>query len=476
MKRLLGMVLLVTSCARAPLQSQRPPVQIETRPQWTAAPASDSGTVTANWWKSFQDPTLHDFITEGLQNNYDLRGAAARMAAAATQVRVARADLLPSLSTSLDGTRTRQNFIGFPIPGAESGRILSTTSTRYGLSLGASWELDVWGRLDAGKQAAAADFQASESDLRAARESLVAQVCKAWFGVLEAAHQLALTEETIASYEGTVRRVRDRYERGLQASLDLRLAIANVASARGSRQQRRQTLDAQIRLLEILIGRYPAGALAATEPLPSLPPQPALGLPAQLVSRRPDLVAAEGRLFASDARYYQSRRSLYPRLSLSSAGGFATRGVVDLFDPGFFTWNLLGNLIQPIFEGGRLRAQVASADANARQALTQFATAVLQALAEVETALAAEGFLAEREKEIREAAEQASAAYQLAESRYSRGLEPIVTVLEAQRRTLENESQLLSVQRLRLETRVNLHLALGGGFPDQPIPGEKEEG
>ncbi len=475
MKKLLGIALLLTSCVRAPLQTQRPPVAIATPAQWTVTRAA-SGAVTPSWWESFQDPVLQDFIAEGLLNSYDLAGTAARMVAATAQVRIARADLLPSVNTSLDGTRTRQNFIGFPIPGADSGRILSTTSTRYGVSLGVSWELDLWGRLDAGKQAATAEFQASESDLRAARESLVAQVCKAWFAVLEASRQLALAEATIANYQGTVRRVRDRYERGLQASLDLRLAMANLASATASRQQRRETLDVQIRRLEILIGRYPAGALVAAEQLPQLPAQPALGLPAQLVARRPDLVAAERRLFASDARYYQSRRTLYPRLSFSSAGGSATRGVVDLFDPGFFTWNLLGSLIQPILEGGRLRAQVASADANARQALTQFASAVLQAFSEVETALAAEGFLAERERELREASQQASAAYQLAESRYSRGLEPIVTVLEAQRRTLDSESQLLSVQRLRLETRVNLYLALGGGFPDDPPPAEKEEG
>ena len=136
------------------------------------------------WWESFEDPALQDVIAEGLRNNYDLRGAATRVSAAAAQVRIAKANLLPSLDTSLDGTQQRQNFIGFPIPGAERGRVLSTTSTRYALALGVSWELDVWGRLDAGKQVATAELQAGEFDLQAARQSLVAQVCRAWFAVV----------------------------------------------------------------------------------------------------------------------------------------------------------------------------------------------------------------------------------------------------------------------------------------------------
>lgn len=475
MKKFVGIVLLLTSCARAPLQVQPQPAEIAAPEQWTGATAP-AGAVDSNWWESFEDASLQSFIDEGLRNNTNLRSAVDRVAAAAAQVQIVRAERLPALDIGVDGTRARQNFIGFPIPGVERGRVLSTTSTRFGLSLGTSWELDIWGRLDAGKQAVAADFRASELDLQAARQSLVAQVCKAWFATVEAARQLALTEETIISYQRTLRRVRDRYERGLQASLDLRLAMANRASAGALRQQRRETLDAQIRRLEILLGRYPAGALTPAEKLPTLPAQPTLGVPAELVSRRPDLARAERRLFAADARYHQSRRTLYPRLSFSSAGGSTTGGPFDLINPTFFTWNLLGNLIQPIFEGGRLRAQVQAADASAREALTQFADAVLQAFSEVEAALAAEGFLAAREQELREASQQALAAYELAEERYSRGLEPIVTVLEAQRRTLENQSQLLTVQRLRLETRVNLHLALGGGFADTPLSLKKEKG
>ena len=473
MKRLLGIVLLLTSCVRAPLQTPRQAPAITPPERWTAAEA-DSGSVSGQWWESFEDPALQDVIAEGLRNNYDLRGAATRVRAAAAQVRIAKANLLPSLDTSLDGTQQRQNFIGFPIPGAERGRVLSTTSTRYALALGASWELDVWGRLDAGKQVATAELQAGEFDLQAARQSLVAQVCRAWFAVVEASRQLALAEETTTSYQRTVRRVRDRYERGLQPPLDLRLATANLASARALRQQRGEALDAEIRRLEILLGRYPAAALAPPTELPPLPPPPGLGLPAQLVSRRPDLAAAERRLFASDARYYQARRALYPRFSFSSSGGSSTRGLINLIDPSFLTWNFLGNLIQPVFEGGRLRAEVEAVDADVQQAISQFANSVLQAFLEVEVALAAEGFLAEREKELQEASRHALAAYRLAEDRYSRGLEPIVTVLEAQRRTLDNASQLLTVQRLQLETRVNLHLALGGGFSDGPTVVEKD--
>jgi outer membrane protein, multidrug efflux system len=183
-----------------------------------------------------------------------------------------------------------------------------------------------------------------------------------------------------------------------------------------------------------------------------------------LLERRPDLIAAERRLEASDARWAQARASLYPRISLTASGGTRTRELADLVSSDFSVWTLAANLAQPIFEGGRLRAGVDLAKARSGEAAAQYSGAVLRAFMEVESALRAEQLLAEREGHLEKATREAQAALRLARQRYASGLEDFVTVLEAQRRVLEAEGQLISVRRLRLDTRVDLHLALGGGF------------
>jgi outer membrane protein TolC len=182
------------------------------------------------------------------------------------------------------------------------------------------------------------------------------------------------------------------------------------------------------------------------------------------VSRRPDLVAAERRVAAADLRVKEARRSLYPRLSLTASGGTSTEEFRDLLDQDFRVWSLIGNLTQPLFQGGRLLANVDRNEAIARETLAGFASAVLNAYAEVESALAAESYLAERVDHLERATEQSVAAQELAEDRYRSGLEDYVTVLESQRRALTNESSLLAARRERLDNRVNLFLALGGGY------------
>jgi NodT family efflux transporter outer membrane factor (OMF) lipoprotein len=268
----------------------------------------------------------------------------------------------------------------------------------------------------------------------------------------------------VQSYERNKESVRSRFERGLVSSLDLRLVLSDLAGARALLENRREQYDRAVRQLEIILGRYPGGLLTGGEQLPEVPGDIAAGLPAGLLIRRPDLIAAERRLVAAEARVDEARALLYPRLSLTAGGGTASQELSDLLDGDFRVWNLVGNLFQPLFQGGRLRAGVDLADARVREAFEAYADVLLNALAEVESELAAEEFLAGRERELAIATEQATAALKLAEERYASGLEDIITVLAAQRRTVEAESAYLDVRRRRLDARVDLHLALGGGF------------
>lgn len=455
------LAILTIGCQRKPIEIRHQP-ELEVSDQWSSA-GIDNGEILSQWWESFRDPVLNQLLKKGLENNHDLKAAAARLEAASAQARIAGAPLLPSVSAGYSASGRRQNFIGFPIPGAED-QVLSRTFKSSGVSLDASWEPDVWGRVAAGEAAAIADLEATKADLRAAKLSLAAQISKAWFAVLEGWEQVKLAERTVESYMNTSGQVRSRYIKGLQSSLDLRLALSSLASAQALLKQRRQQLDSGIRQLEILLGDYPSSQLQLEQPLPDVPPQPPAGIPSELISRRPDLIAAERRMWTAGARWTQARKALYPSFNLTAQMGTSTSDFLQIFNGSFFIWGLSGSLLQPIFQGGKLRAEVLLEDARAKEAAAQWAASVLKAFSEVESALAAEELLADQQEYIETAREQAVASEKLARNRYGSGLEGFITVLEAQRRSFDAESQFHSIHRQRLDTRVELHLALGGGF------------
>ncbi len=467
MRAVFGTTLLIAAltaagCSRT-LQRPTRNFTVEAPQAWTGAPTLPESSPDGDWWAYFGDDGLDQAIQRAFEHNHDLRAAAERVEAAKAQVRVAGAAELPAVDLSVSRGRERRNFVGFPIPGNE-GNILSTTFTSASLGLNLSWEADVWGRIQSGKLAAVADAQAREADLQAARLSLTGQVAKAWFAAIEANHQVALARATLHSYQTSAQRVRARFESGLKPSLDLRLALTAVANAEAQLKQRQADRDRDIRQLEILLGQYPNGDHELAEDLPRVPTGVPAGLPSELVNRRPDLAASERRLLAADARIGEAKAELRPKFSLTSGTGTASNTLRDLLNNDVFVWNLIGGLTQPLFDNGRLKAGVKQNEALAAEAAANYESLMLTAYQEVETALAAENYLAGQEASLETATQQSQAARDLAEERYRLGLADIITLLSSQRTALEAESQLLAVRRLRLENRVNLHLALGGGF------------
>ncbi len=453
--------VLLTGCATAPPRITEAPLPAPPM-AWTA-PGAVSTELAGDWLATFDDPVLTKLVAEALANNADLHAAAARLEQAHAIARIAGADLLPKANASLSAARRRMNFIGLPVPGAAGG-VFSTTNPSYGISIDLSWELDLWGRIRAGKSAALAEVQAAEATLAGARLSLAAQTAKAWFVLSEASSQLALAQETVASFQRAKRSVDRRYQSGSIDALDLRLSRSNVATAQALLAARKMQKDSAARQLEILLGRYPSADLEAAAHLPSLLETAPAGLPAALVSRRPDLILAERRLAAAGARVEEARASLYPRLSLTASGGSSTTEFKELLNTDFKVWNVASNLLQPIFQGGRLRENVRLNQARVREAAEAFGSTLLRAYGEVEIALAAERRLAEREDALTEASHHSAAARELAERQYRLGSVGILPVLEAQRRALQAESERISVRRERVLQRIDLHLALGGTF------------
>ena len=466
MKKTLGAVLLLFSlaagCSRPIARPERTLRVAPAPPAWKGGETADENQ-GVDWWAYLGDRGLDRAIQDALVYNHDLRAAAARVAEAEAEVVMAGADGMPSLQAGVSRTRQKQNFVGFPIPGFE-GQVLSRTFTSTGASLDASWEPDLWGRVKAGKLAERATLEAREADVEGAKLSLSGQVAKAWFAAVEARRQAGLARASLASYRTSAVRVRERFEAGLRPSLDLRLALTEVDRAEALVGQRVEQQRRAVRQLEILTGQYPSGEYALGEDLPGAPAEIPAGLPAELVHRRPDLASAERELLAADARIVESRADLRPRFPLTASGGTTSDSLRDLVSRDFSAWNFVASFAQPIFNRGRLKAAVRRDQARARESAAQYESAILAAYGEVESALAADGALAGRMKALESATRQSQTAKEEAERRYRAGLTDIITVLSAQRTALDSESQLLNVHRLRLDNRVDLHLALGGGF------------
>ncbi|MEJ2085013.1 MAG: efflux transporter outer membrane subunit, partial [Acidobacteriota bacterium] len=433
----------------------RPPTPtdlgVDVPTQWTALGDSQSDGLAgeSSWWRQFDDRELDRLVVAALANNRDLVAASARVDAAVAQARIAGADLQPQLDVGASGARRNQNFIGFPIPGRDQ-EVLSVTSSSFGASLNISWEVDLWGRLRAQRDAASSRSEASGADYDGARLSLTGQVAKGWFAAVEARQQLDLAEATLESRRKSRERIERRYRSGTRPALDLRFAISNESAARANLASRQRQLDRSVRQLQLLLSRYPDGFLSSIVEGVELcdpPPKVPAGLPSELVTRRPDLVASENRLVAAGLDVTQARANLYPRLRLTGSGGTLSADVQDLLNDSFSVWSLAADILQPVFQGGRLRAGVDLSEARLREASELYAQQILRAFGEVEAALAADTFLADRELALREAAKQSTAAEKLANNRYEYGLDGYLAVLEAQRNAFLAQSEWISARR-----------------------------
>ena len=431
---------------------------------WKAKTETLSGPVEGAWWRHFEDNGLDQVVKTAVTDNLELRAASARVAAAIQDLVTAKSGLYPALDFTLSNARNRQNFIGFPIPGQEDGEVRSTISTNASLRFGISWELDLWGRVQAGKIGAIATVEARRADLSGAWLSLTGQAAKAWFAAVEANRQVGLGRASVASFADSEQKVRARFEMGLRPALDLRLALTELRRSEATLQQRLEQRDRAIRQLEILLGGYPSGGYPLGEDLPYMPATIPAGLPAELVHRRPDIVSAERSLYAANARLHQSKADLKPRFALTATYGSSSPELQNLLNTDLTIWNFIQNLTLPIFSGGRLRAAVDKNEALIYEAAASYENLLLRAYSEVESALAAEDLLAEREKMLEAATQEALAAQRLSEERYRLGLTDIITLLSAQRTAINSEAELIQLRRQRLDNRVDLHLALGGGF------------
>lgn len=445
---------LLGGCASRP-ETETPPLPFLKGADAFVEAADGADTA---WVATLAHPELADLIEEAWSANPGLQRLAARLAQAEADARIAGAFRRPQIGVGGEAARQEAEIAGF-------GRV---RETRYAVSGNLSWEIDLWGRLRDRQSAAGAALGASEADFAGARLSLAAQALRLWLETAEATAQIELAESTVALFEQTERLTRRRFEAGVADAVDVRLARANSAAARSAVEARKRQADALKRALETILGRYPGGTFA-TKPLTQAPGAVHPGIPADLLNRRPDLRAAEARYAAAVFGLSAAEKARLPEIRLTAASGLASPELSDVLSSDGFFWNLVGGLTAPLFDGGRLSAEQDRARAQVEEAAHAYAETVLTALREVETSLAAERLLREQENALDDAVTQAREAQHLAADRYARGLAPLTTVLEAQRRAFESESQWLTVRAEQHRARVDLILALGGNFlsPEQ---------
>ena len=410
------------------------------------APTPGAVTLTADWWRSFDSAELHALAGEALAGSPDLAIAAERVRQAEAQVRVAGASLFPSLD------------LGFGTRKARDSESSSTT-------LSASYEVDLWGRNAADVRGAEASLRATAFDRDAARLTLLAGVATAYFEVLSLRGRLAVSRDNLAISERVLGVVEARARNGAVSPLDVARQQAAVLSQRAGllslEQLERQTLGA----LAVLVGRLPEGfdvkaATLADLAVPSIHP----GLPAELLVRRPDLASAEASLAAANADLSAARAALLPSIQLTGSAGVASGALLAFLGGPSTGLALAASVLQPIFDGGRLKGQVSIAESRERELVESYRKAILSAFADVESALAASSRLTQREALQVQVEARAREALRLAEVRYREGADDLLSVLDAQRTLFDAQDQLALTRLDRLEASVALFRALGGGW------------
>lgn len=411
-----------------------------------------SQPIPTQWVETFGDAQLSALVDTALASNYELKAAAARVGAAVAQARIDGSSRWPQFFFTADHQQVQIREAGFG-------------ASRFGVFealFGLSWEVDVWGRIRDFQQASVFEADAMNTDYYGARLSLAARVAQSYFELTEAKLLVAVVEQSIKDRTIIANLVRGRFQRGLVRGLDLRLALTDLANAEAELKEAQNLIQSIARRLEILLGHYPAGKEIVSATLPQLPATIPAGLPAELLERRPDLVAAFRRLQADDLRAVSAKKLRLPRITLTAAGGTRSTDLTELIDPRSAAWNVFAGLMQPLFTGGRITGEIFRTQAFAEEALNIYKNTALNAFREVEQALAAEEWLRQQEISLKKAVEQTEASQKMAVYSYRNGLIGILTLLDSYRGTLNAQSAHLSVTRQLLSNRINLYLALGG--------------
>jgi NodT family efflux transporter outer membrane factor (OMF) lipoprotein len=466
------MVLSVagTGCAVGP-NYKRP--QVAVPGQWTVAAARGTSTKPIEkdeWWSSFQDPELNSLIERAAGQNLDLKLALDRVDEARAARGVVRSGYFPSMDASASATRNRQRVIA-PVS-QNSANIVPVEFNNFQGALGASWELDVFGGVRRGVQAASAEVAAAEENLGDVRVILFGDVGRVYAQLRGFQRRLEIANKNIKTQQDTLDLTKAREKAGLATELDVSRAAAQLESTKAVVPTLLSGIDISIHRLSILLGEEPGALRSELEnasPIPAAAPDVEVGLPSDLLKRRPDIRRSEAQLAAATARIGEAKADLFPHFVLTGAAG---RQASQLHDVTLGAGNFFSvgpGISLPLFTGGRIRSNIAVQDARQREALISYRSSVLNALEEVQNALVNYAQEQERRDRLNEAAQQSQLAVDLATEQYKAGLTDFLAVLDAQRELYADEDQAVQSQTSVATNVIALYRALGGGWNVGPF-------
>ena len=452
---------------------ERPPTEASEAEAFVNAPEAEEPATPSPepWWQRFGDDTTASLVEHALGANTDLQAAAARVLEAEATLRQAKSRRWPQATAGVSANRQKNTFV---LP--EIGRV-SPIATTYSTNLSVAYQTDLFGGLRRSQQAAWAGLLAREAARETVVHTVIAEVVRGRVRLATLEEGVRIAQQIRDSWADTAELIEGRHRRGLVSTLELRLTRENLAAAEARVVEQERGL-AQARLaLDVLLGRRPGvSTVDATglPPLPDLAPPP-LGLPADLLDRRPDLRQAEMQLASATAGIGIAMADLFPGLTLSGSTGTAADALGDLLNADAVIYGAVANLVATVFDGGQRRAEVKAARARADEAAALYAGAVLSALREVEDALVREDSWRLQLTHLETRVEEARAGDRIARSRYRRGVEELRDVLETERRLRSAEEALIGARAELWNARIDLHLALGGDWGVNDSPAEPAE-
>lgn len=458
-------------------------------PDWPLLPANpaittdvavvDVAAADLPWQDFIGEPALHTLIGMALQNNRDLRVAALSIEQARAQYQIRSADELPSLNLGTSGSfQSKAGSDNNSNNSSSSGSSTSTSTISRSYSAGvtlASWEIDFFGRIASLKEAALAQYLATQEARHAAQISLVAAVANTWLSLRTNDALLALTEQTLATRNDSLRLMRLRFEKGVTSALDLRQAESLAAAARAALAQQQRLRAWDVNALTLLVGQSvpmallntgTSGVLGASTYEVTPPPFSPLpeGLPSDLLARRPDVRQAEQQLRSANAQIGAARAAFFPRIALTASAGTASSALSGLFQSGAWGWTLAPQALLPIFDAGRNQAGLDSAHIGRDMALAQYEKSIQTAFREVADALAGRATLGEQLNAQQAQAQAEADRFTLADLRYRNGVASYLDVLDAQRALFATQQALAQTQLAQWQNQVVIYKVLGGGW------------
>lgn len=418
-----------------------------------ASPSKD----LSRWWSRFDDPALNRLISAALNDSPDISAATARIREARARRDAEYAGLFPSLD---GGVSTNSSSVD-----TDPGKRISGTS--YSANLDASWEADLFGRRRSAVQAAAANVGAAEENLHSVHAALAAEIAATYTNLRTNEARLVVLKRNVATREQTAQLATWRKQAGEADSLESSQALSSLESARAAIPSLEQAIAQGRNQLALLAGREPGSLdsmLARGKNIPTPPDSLAIGIPADVLRQRPDVRVAGYQVLAAAANTRAAEAARYPSLNLTGSLGLNTVRARDFLDPETAAANLASSLASPIFDAGRIRAGIEAADAVEQQAIDNYRSTVLTALAETENALIACRRSAERLASLEKATQLARISDELARQRYEAGEIDFLDVLDSQRTLLNLEDNLLTTRTDRTTAYIRLYQALGGGW------------